>query len=281
MVLLVLLSIGLMTVDHRHSHMDSIRSALALLLWPVQQATHLPFAAWEWGTVNLALRLTLLDENERLRSENLLLNARLQKFAALKAENDRLRDLLQSSRAVADRVLIAELLAVDPDPYTRRIVIDKGSRHGVFQGQPLVDAWGIMGQVAHVHLLGSEVILITDPEHVLPVQVNRNGLRALVTGTGARNSLTLPHLPNTADIREGDLLVTSGLDGRFPSGYPVAEVVEVRRDPGEPFLRISAQPLAHLERNREVLLVWPAAEGDEVEPAALDGLLEAAPESGS
>ena len=267
MVLLVLVSIVLMTFDQRHSHLDTIRSAISVALWPLQQAVHLPFAAWQWGSENLTLHSTLLQENDTLRRENLLLNARLQKFASLRAENERLRELLQSAHQVADRVLIAELLAFDPDPYRRRVVVNKGSRHGAYRGQPVLDAHGVMGQVLLTNPLASEVLLITDPEHALPVQVNRNGLRAIASGTGARSDLDLPHLPNTADIRPGDLLVTSGLDGRFPRGYPVAEVSEVVREPGQHFLSIRAVPLAHLERNREVLLVWPA---EEEGPASLE-----------
>ena len=184
------------------------------------------------------------------------MRARLQQFEALEAENMRLRDLVGSSFKIGDRVLIAELLAVDLDPYKQQVVINQGSLAGVFVGQPVLDANAVMGQVIQVTPMTSTVLLITDASHALPVQVNRNGLRTIAFGTGRIHELELPHLPHNADIREDDLLVTSGLAGHFPPGYPVARVTQVNREPGEPFATVIATPSAHLERTREVLLVW-------------------------
>ncbi len=257
-MLFVVLSVGLMIVDHRYHHLDDIRAGLNVVVDPLRYAINLPFAAGTWLGDNLASRHALIEELSELRDRNLLLKGQLQKYSALEAENMRLRELLESSFKVGDRVLIAELLKVDLEPYTRQIVINKGTRDDVFVGQPLVDADGIIGQIVHVSLLSSTAMLVTDPSHALPVQINRNGLRAIAVGTGAPNRLELLHIPNNAEIQENDLLVTSGLGGRFPAGYPVARVVSVQNDPAQPFARVVAAPTAHMQRSREVLLVWPA-----------------------
>ena len=156
-------------------------------------------------------------------------------------------------------MLIAQILAVDLDPFSRRIVINKGTQDGVGVGQSLIDSNGIMGQIVTAGPVSSNALLITDPSHAMPVQVNRNGLRSVAVGTGTVNLLELTHIPNNADIRVGDLLVTSGLGGRFPSGYPVGRIVSVERDSGQPFARVNLTPSARLARNREVLLVWSPA----------------------
>jgi rod shape-determining protein MreC len=170
----------------------------------------------------------------------------------------RLRELLDSSIKIHDRVLIAEVLRVEMDPLKRQIIINKGTRHHAFIGQTIIDALGVVGQIIHVSPLTSTVMLITNPDHAIPVQVNRNGLRTIALGTGSIDRLDLPHIPNNADIRVGDLLVTSGLGGRFPPGYPVADVTVVEQDPGNTFSNVAAQARAALDRSREVLLVWPA-----------------------
>jgi rod shape-determining protein MreC len=186
-----------------------------------------------------------------------VLESRLQRFAVLEAENRRLRELLASSLRHEQKVLVAELLAVELQPFRRQIVIDKGRRQGAYSGQPIADARGIMGQITHVGPFSSTVLLITDPSHALPVEVNRNGVRAIAIGTGDSNMLRLEHVPTNADIREGDLLVSSGLDGRFPPGYPVGLVSEVVLETGEAFARVLVRPAARLERSREVLMIWP------------------------
>ncbi len=252
----MVISVVLMTVDHRFHHLDNIRATLSVLVYPVQYLVNLPVAGADWASEAFASRTRLEEQNRKLRTHNLLLQVQAQKISALEAENIRLRELLQSSRKVGERVLIAELLAVDVDPYTRRIVINKGSRDNIYPGQPILDAEGVMGQVIHVGPFSSIAMLITDPSHELPVQVNRNGLRTIAVGTGAAGRLELHHLPNNADITEGDLLVSSGLGGVFPPDYPVATVVAVHTDPHQPFATVEAEPLARLELSREVLLVW-------------------------
>jgi rod shape-determining protein MreC len=247
-----------MVVDHRQHHLESIRSTLSLVIYPLQYLVNLPVSGAEWAGETLSTRQKLLEENARLRMQQKLLRARLQKLSALKVENIRLRELLQSSKKVGENVLIAELLAVDLEPLTRKIVINKGSADDVYLGQPLLDAEGVMGQIIHVGPLSSTAMLITDPNHATPVNVNRNGLRAIALGTGAPDLLDIPYLPNSADIKEGDLLTSSGLGGRFPRDYPVAKVISVTKNPSQPYAVVKAQPTANLETSREVLLVWTA-----------------------
>ncbi len=177
-------------------------------------------------------------------------------MAALRAENNRLRDLLGSAAKIQDNVLVGELIGVDPDPKRHEVVIDKGLNHNVFVGQPVLDAQGLMGQVIEVSLFTSRVLLISDESHSVPVQVVRSNLRLIARGTGVSHQLELRHLQNTADIRPGDFLVSSGLGDRFPIGYPVGTVNKVEHDPGKPFATATATPSAQLNRTRHVLLVF-------------------------
>ncbi len=271
----MVISLALMVVDHRYHHLETVRSVLSVVIYPLQFTADLPLSASRWISDTFSTRNQLQEENRELRKQNLLLRAQQQKLLALETENMRLRDLLDSSLKIGDRVLIAELMAVDLDPYRQQVTIDKGSSSGVYQGQPVLDANAVMGQVIHVNRFTSTVLMITDARHALPVQINRNGLRTIAMGTGRINELELPHLPNNADIQVGDLLVTSGLGGRFPAGYPVAEVASVTREPGQPFAEVTARPSAHLDRTREALLVWkltpptePAVSDTPEDPAA-------------
>lgn len=273
-----------MVVDHRQHHVETIRSAISVLIYPIQYLVNLPVAVGEWMGESVSSRENMMEENKRLRMQHMLFKAQLQKLAALKVENDRLRELLQSSRKVGENVLIAELLAVDLDPFSRRIVINKGTNDNAYLGQPVLDAEGIMGQVVHVSPFSSTAMLITDPSHAIPVHVNRNGLRAIIVGTGAPDSLDVPYLPNSADIIVGDLLTSSGLGGRFPRDYPVARITEVKKDPTKRYAIVTAEPIALLERSREVLLVWPAEKelrdvaNQNVEPVPAEAL-PASPEN--
>jgi rod shape-determining protein MreC len=259
-VVFVAVSLVLMTVDHRQHHLENVRSALSFVVSPLQYLLGVPIGVGHWVGEALSSRESLEQENAALRSQHLLQSAGLQKMAALEAENERLRALLDSSVKVGERVVVAELLEVDFDPFSQEIVINKGSRDGVTLGQSIVDAEGVMGQVVHVAPFTSTAMLLTDPSHAIPVAVNRNGLRAIAMGTGAADRLDIPHLPLNADIQVGDLLVSSGLGGRFPPGYPVAVVKKVERNPGQPFADVTASPTAHLEQSREVLLVWTSAQ---------------------
>lgn len=245
-----------MFLDHRQHHLESIRAGLTVILSPLQYLADLPATTVDWSSETLATRNTLQAENRVLKAEHLQLKLRLQKLDSLTTENKRLRELLQSSTVIGERVLIGELLAVDMDPFKRLVTVNKGERDGVFDGQPLLDAHGVMGQVVRVAPFTSVGMLISDPSHAIPVQVNRTGLRAIALGTGAPDRLDLPHLPTNADVEVGDLLITSGLGGRFPPGYPVARVISVQRDPSQPYAAVVAETTARLERSREVLLVW-------------------------
>lgn len=251
-----------MTVDHRYHHLDTVRSALTVVVEPLRQAINLPFVITDELGEGLSSRSTLLEENSSLRTQNLLLKAQLQKYAALETENMRLRELLESSFKVGERVLIAELLRVDLDPFTRQIVINKGELDDVYVGQPLIDADGVIGQVIQTSQFSSTAMLITDPSHALPVQTNRTGQRAIAVGTGRADELELLYIPNNAAIEVDDLLVSSGLGGRFPPGYPVARVTRIERDPARPYLHVTAAPVAAMQRSREVLLVWSAKEAE-------------------
>ncbi len=270
-----------MALDHRTAWIEPLRSSLSVLTYPVYLVADAPNQAGKWLGEVTSDELSLLDEKRELEKERTLLLAKLQKFEALEAENLRLRNLLDSSFKVGERVLIAELSSVELDPYRQQVVISKGTRSGVFTGQPVLDAQAVMGQVINTSPLHSTVLLITDASHALPVQVLRNGLRTVAVGTGEVNRLSLPFLAHNADIQTGDTLVTSGLGGIFPPGYPVAKVSDISRQPGQHFSSINAEPLAHLDRSREVLLVWnieqniPAS--SEAKPAEAPSGSESAP----
>ena len=257
LVLFIIISLVLMTMDHRYQHLDTVRSTLTLVIEPLRQVINLPFLMANNVSESLSSRSNLLQENDELRTQNLLLKAQLQKYSALESENMRLRELLESSLKVGDKVLIAELIRIDLDPFTRRIVINKGDRDGLYDGQPLLDADGIIGQVIQVSTFSSTAMLITDPSHAIPVQLNSTGQRAIAVGNGRHGELELLHLANDTKLETGELLVSSGLGGRFPAGYPVARVTSVEHKPGEPYLSVIARPTAHLQRSREVLVVWP------------------------
>ncbi len=246
-----------MVVDHHQSHLKIIRSALSTLVYPLQYVVNLPIEVTEWISVSLVSHNHLLEENARLKHEHLLLSSKLQRYEILEGENSRLRELLESSFRINEKVLVAELIAVELQSFRRQVVINKGQREGAYDGQPIVDAAGIMGQIIHVGPFSSTVLLVTDPNHALPVQVNRNGLRAIAVGTGQSDKLLLENLPNNADILVGDLIISSGLGRRFPSGYPVGQIEKISRDPGEAFANVIIKPSAQLSKSREVLMVWP------------------------
>lgn len=245
-----------MLVDARLDVLKPVRSNLGMVLTPLYWLGDLPVRGWNTTLQMFSSRTDLLAENEQLRADTLLMQRRLQKLATLTEQNVRLRELLNSSALIDDRVLVAELIGVDPNPYTHRVLINKGSNSGVTLGQPVLDARGVMGQVVEVMPYSSRVLLITDSNHSVPVQVNRNGLRAIASGTGDLESIELRYVTDTADIREGDLLVTSGMGQRFPVGYPVAVVSEIQHNTGQPFARVHALPAATLNRSRYLLLVF-------------------------
>jgi rod shape-determining protein MreC len=256
MIILVVLSIVLMTVDHRWTHLEIVRSTLMNLLYPIQYVIDLPIRLFYWSDETLSTHQTLLNENRHLRDMQLQNRVQLQKLDILEKENERLRALLSATPETSEDFLIAEIVAVDVDPYRQLIVLNKGSKDGVYIGQPIIDSLGVMGQTIHVSSMSSTAILITDASHAIPVQVDRTGLRSILFGNGQIDTLELRHIPHNADIRVGDKLITSGLGGRFPPNYPVAVITVVEREPGETFVNVRAEPLAQLDTTREVLLVW-------------------------
>ena len=260
------LSVLLMFMDHRQDHLSTIRKGVGVAVYPIQVVVDSPFRLWAWLTESTADRTELQRELARLRSEQVLTRAELQQLTALRAENDRLRDLLDARPRLRDEIRVAEIMAVDANPYRHSFVIDIGENDGVYNGQAIIDADGVIGQVLEAGLTSSQAILISDPSHALPVEVSRNGLRTIAKGTGEFDRLDLPFLPNNADIVPGDVLVTSGLGGAFPAGYPVAVVASVNRVPQASFANVTAAPSSALDQVREVLLIWSA----EPEPSELD-----------
>lgn len=257
LVLAVAVSISLMVADHKGNHLERIRGALTILLYPLQAIAGVPAAIGQ-GVINLFASKSALEEmNAKLREEQALMQVRLQQFDAVEQENNRLRQMLGSATRVAERALSAELIEISQEPFTRKILIARGERDGAYIGQPVIDAHGIMGQVTQLYRNQSRVTLITDPGHAVPALVNRNGLRVLVFGTGNLDLVNVPYLTAGADIKVGDLMVSSGMGGTFPASYPVAEVIRIDNDPNEAFLRITARPVAKLNHSKQVLLIWP------------------------
>lgn len=269
-MLLAALSIVLMTLDHQHRHIDSVRQVLSLAVSPVYYVVHMPITAYQFLSEELQTKTKLVIENKKLRSENLLLHAREQKIISLEKENARLKALLKSSARAGDKVLVAKLLQIDPDPFSHRVVVDKGKRDGLYVGQPVLDAHGVVGQIVKVGPFSSVALLITDMSHAIPIQSNRSGTRSIATGSGSFDQIELSHVTSTSDLQEGDLLVTSGLGKRFPEGYPVGVITEIIRNTGQPFIQVKVKPSAQLDKTREVLLLWP--EG--IEPKISNLLLE-------
>ena len=250
------LSVVLMTMETQNRTLLTLRSVMSEMLYPIQFVVSLPVAAFDSVHETLASRSSLIEENRKLRNEHLVYQARLQKLALLEAENDRLHTLLSSAQRIEQRVLVAEMLAVDLDPFRQNILINKGRRHEVYVGQPVIDARGIMGQITQVSSNSATALLISDPSHSIPVRVVRNGLRTIATGMGTPERIKLNYIPGNGDIEIGDILVSSGLGGRFPVDLPVGRVSDVRRPPGKAFATVYAEPAAGLDRSHEILLVW-------------------------
>lgn len=256
-IVLVGLSIVLMIADHRWNHLESMRGVIeSYVVHPLRYVINLPVDFIHWSSDSFSFHNELLEENQKLKDQRLRSQVSLQKLSILEKENERLRKMLSAQPKVGEKVLIAELLSIDMDPYKQQVVLNKGQQDAVYLGQPVIDAWGVMGQVIHIGAHSSTAMLITDPSHAIPVQVNRNGLRSTVFGNGQADSLELRYIPHNADIEIGDLIITSGLGGRFPPNYPVGRITDIERPAGETFANVVAQPVAHIDRSREVLLVW-------------------------
>ena len=255
-IIVFVLSVTLIVADARFDQLTPVRSAIGTGLAPVHWLGNAPGRFSDWLSSLFTTRDDLLEKNEALKARLLILERRALKYAALASENNSLRQLLNSADALDDRVIVGEVVAVSPDPFSHEIIINKGSRDGVKAGQAILDANGLMGQVRQTSSFTSRVLLVSDSNHAVPVEVLRNGVRAILLGNGDPDALELVHVPDTADIRVGDVLVSSGLGGRFPRGYPVAQVDKISKEPGEPFVEIQASPKARLNRSRLVLVVF-------------------------
>ena len=261
-------------IDLNSRLLEPVRSALATLVSPIYVIAESPYQMGRQASQTLSTRELLITENARLEKRNLELAQTAQQFVALREENDRLRQLLGSRQRLGVEGLVAELIGVVPSPNTFQIEIDKGADAGVFVGQAVIDADGLFGQVVEVAQFTSRVMLVIDAAHAVPVQVLRNDFRSIAAGTGRVDRLELEYVPITADIRVGDQLVSSGLGGHFPQGYPVGEVVSVVVDPTLTYAQVGARPLAALDRARHVLLVTGS---EALPPAPAEQPVEATP----
>lgn len=243
-------------MDKRLESFASVRAALSLPFAPFQYLVSWPASFIDNLKVALSTHDNLIKENLKLKTDELLLRSQLQRLLAIESENNYLKSLLQSSKQIKGKTLIAELLAVDSEPFVHQVVLNKGTRDGVYVGQPVLDANGVMGQVAQVGPITSRVLLINDPHSGISVQNARNGLRAIANGDSYSGKLKLMYVAKTADIRPNDIFTTSGLGDHYPEGYPVGKVLSVVKDPGHQFATVILTPSAHLDSSRQVLLVW-------------------------
>jgi rod shape-determining protein MreC len=267
-VLYSLLALGLIIVDKRYENLAQIRRWLSVVVYPVQVAVASPFEGWDWFRESVTTRDALRTDKARLESELRLAQFHLQRFAALEAESERLRALRESTADVTDHFVIGKIMDLDLDAFRERVLVDKGAHDGIYVGQAVLDSGGVFGQVARVGQLTSEVILVSDAAHAIPVQINRNGLRTIAVGAGDTSHLKLPYLPTSADVVAGDLVLTSGLGGGFPAGYPVGTIAEVKRDPAQSLAEVEVKPAAALDRSRELMFVWLKPRVVELPPLA-------------
>jgi len=256
-VLLVVVSVVVMVADHRWHHLETVRGNIeSYIIYPLRYTINLPSQFFRWSDEALTSRENLLAEKHKLEEYQLRARVNLQKLSVLEKENARLREMLSAQTKVGELVLVAEILAIDLDPYKQQVILNKGRKHEVYIGQSIIDAHGVMGQIVHLGKYSSTALLVSDPSHAIPVQVNRSGLRSTAFGTGNSQLLELRYIPHNADVKVGDQIFSSGLGGRFPPNYPVGRIVSIERPAGESFSTVLAEPEAHLDRSREVLLVW-------------------------
>ena len=254
----VLLSVAGIVADARFHLFSDVRIYMDSMVSPLLYVADSPRQLADGVSEQLQSRSQLLDDNQKLEQQLFLLRSDLLRLNQLTQENERLRGLLGSPIQADSRKMVAEILAVDSDPFIHQVVIDRGERNGVFEGQPVVNDLGVVGQVISVGKTTSRVLLITDLSHAVPVRVMRNDIRAIASGSGNLDELTLKNIPRSADLQEGDMLVTSGLGGRFPMGYPVAKITKFSYEEGKAFAEVKARPMAALDRLRYLLLLWPA-----------------------
>jgi rod shape-determining protein MreC len=265
-----LCSVGLITLDHYTDSSVQLRSYLTATVSPLFYLANMPQDVVFGASEQFMSQQKLIEENSKLKDTLLLQNGQLQRLQFLQQENEKLRALLGTSPVTEGQRLIAEVLAVYSHPFSYQIVLNKGSNDGVTNGQPIIDDLGVLGQVVSVGPSSSRALLIADNTHAISVRVERTGLSAVAEGIGQSNALRLIHLPHSTDVEVGDHLLTSGLDGVFPEGYPVARIIKVQRDARQPFLQVLAEPYAKLDRIRYALLVWPHQGTSAIDPVILE-----------
>ena len=265
LVVCAVISFLCISVDRQSNYLNPVRETLSFAVYPIQLAVDLQMGLAVTISSYLKKQKTLMSDLEKLRTENLQLSVRAQRFSAVKRENSRLRDLLDFPVVPNQRTIVANILSIDTKSGSQQIVVNKGENTGAQVGQAMVDVHGVIGQVIKVGPYSSVGLLITDPKHSIPVELNRTGLRAVVTGIDESKKLSLSFVPIDADVVTGDLVVSSGLGNRFPSGYPVGTIKSVARVYGESFADISVEPISDLTFSREVLLVGSPPQNQEVE----------------
>ncbi len=257
-LVLVLFCSGLLIFfDHKMNSFESARGYLQSMVSPLQYLATAPKQMMNWAAENIVTRRQLIEDNEQYKINELVFHEQALQLDIVQRENERLRALLASPLRGDAKKMVAEILAVDSDPYTHQVVINRGANDGVYEGQAVIDDEGIVGQILHVGTTSSRVLLITDVTHAVPVRISRNGVRLIASGVGVIDILSHNHVPHSTDIRVDDMLVTSGLGGKFPEGYPVARVTSVLQDESRAFSQIQSQPVAKIDRLRYVLLLWP------------------------
>ncbi len=249
------LSLALIAADSRLEYLNSVRQNLQMLLHPVQLLANAPSRLYRDTTEYFSTHEYLLNENRQLKQTALKQAVELQKLSTLELENNNLRQLLQTNKTIVETSVAAEIMHVGRDLFTKKIIVNRGATHNIVAGEAVVDSTGVIGQVTRIYPLSSEVTLITDKSLAIPIQVERNGLRAIAFGHGRDNTLDLPYLPANVDIQRGDKLVTSGIDGVYPAGLAVATVTQIEVTPDSPFARIICVPTGGVENHKQVLLV--------------------------
>lgn len=257
LLLVLFCSALLVFFDHHIGSFETARGYLQSMVSPLQYLATAPKRIMNWTAENVTSRQNLIEQNQRFKVEELLLREQLMQLSMLEQENQRLRSLLGSPLRKETKKMVAEVIAVDSDPYTHQVVINRGANDGVYEGQPVLDDQGIVGQIQHVGTISSRVILMTDVTHAVPVRVSRNGIRMIASGTGHIDSLIHNFVPHSTDVKEGDVLVTSGLGGKYPEGYPVSVIVTVNQDETRAFVELYSKPVAQIDRLRYLLLLWP------------------------
>jgi len=247
-----------MWLDHRSSLFHTWRNRLDVIVAPLHYVVDMPIKTVMWFGTSVTAQRELLEDNTRLRAHEMLLESRLQKLLALEKENAQLKKLLSSTAKVGGKVKVAQLLAIDLNPALNQAVINLGKAQRLYVGQPVLDSYGVMGQIVDVTPYTSKVLLVTDARSAVPVQNYRTGVRAIAMGQGSADQLALINVPDTSDVQPGDSFVCSGLGLHYPVGYPVGVVTKVEHVPGRRFAKVTLKPAAHLDQTGQVLLAWPS-----------------------